>query len=106
MISTEIRIPEDCHLIIDEVDYSGKIIFDSFTHLDGTGSFKTMIIAPGELYIKIVKVLDKSQAKQLSLAFAKERMKYLENELDKTKSRINLIESGVWPIPVGDLNDY
>ena len=100
MVSTEIRIPEDCHIIIGGIDYAGKLIIDSVTHLDGTGEFKFMVVAPGELYIQSVKVLDKSQAKQLCLAFAKERVKYLESELGKVRSKVDLIESGTWPIPV------
>ena len=39
MMSTYVTIPEDCHLVIDGIDYAGREVHNMFHHLDGTGSF-------------------------------------------------------------------
>ena len=108
MISTNVMIPEDCHLIINGEDFAGKQVWNNYTHLDGTGEFNYQedfykrnsdIDFSGAINIRKVN-LDKDQAKQLRLAFARLREKYLKAQLEEIQNQISLIESGVWPLPI------
>ena len=91
MMSLFVTIPEDCHLVIDDVNYAGRQVYRMLHEFDGTGSFEITertqsgdLIGVGQKTI----YMNEAQNKQVMIAFCLRQIDYLKKQLEKEKSRL------------------
>lgn len=91
MMSLFVTIPEDCHLIIDGVDYARREVYRMLHAFDGTGSFEiTERTQSGDLVGVGQKTIymDEAQNKQVMIAFCLRQIDYLKDQLEKEENRL------------------
>ena len=91
MMSLFVTIPEDCHLVIDDVNYAGSEVYRMLHEFDGTGSFEiTERTQSGDLVGIGQKTIymNEAQNKQVMIAFCLRQIDYLKKQLEKEKSRL------------------
>ena len=88
MISTYITIPEDCHIIVNGIDFAGREVHNIFHRLDGTGQFTVDYTIEGNICQQRTFLLDKTQDKQIQIAFTKHRLIDLEKRIEEEKDRL------------------
>ena len=97
MMSLFITIPEDCHLIIDGVDYAGREVYRMLHEFDGTGSFEiTERTQSGDLVGIGQKTIymNEKQNKQVMIAHCLGRINYLKDQLEKEENRLLELSGG------------
>ena len=88
MISTYITIPEDCHIIVNGIDFAGREVHNIFHRLDGTGQFTVDYTIEGNICQQRTFLLDKTQDKQIQIAFTKHRLIDLEKRIEEENDRL------------------
>jgi hypothetical protein len=88
MISYNITIPENCHIIINGIDYAGWDVHHMFHHPDGTGEFVVDYKVDNRIVQQKIIFMNKQQNLDMMIAMAEDRIRYNEEILERDKLKL------------------